>query len=70
MDNLILEKVPEMPTGERAVFAELIPAGIDCEDEKIRQSWIAEVSRRIKAVKEGKSQLLDFENLYNQNQHS
>ncbi len=68
MDNLLLEKVLEMPTGERVVFAELILASIDCEDEKIRQSWIAEVNKRIKAVKEGKSELLDFERLYNENQ--
>jgi len=66
MDNLLLEKVLEMPTDERVVFAELILASIDCEEEKIRQSWIAEVSNRIKAVNDGKSELLDFESLYNE----
>ncbi len=66
MDNLLLEKVPEMPANQRAVFAELILASIDCEEEKIRQSWIAEVSNRIKEVNDGKSELLDFERLYNE----
>lgn len=64
MDNLLLEKVLEMLGNERVVFAELIPADIDREEEKIRQSWIAEVNNRIKAVREGKSELLDFESAF------
>jgi hypothetical protein len=46
-------------------FAELILAGIDFEDEKIRTEWIQEVHDRIKAVSEGRTKLLDFEKLYN-----
>lgn len=34
MDNLLLEKVPEMPANERVVFAELILASIYCEEKK------------------------------------
>ena len=66
MDNALLEKALEMPPNERVAFAELILASIDYEEEKIRQSWIAEVNNRIKAVNEGKSRLLDFESLYNE----
>ena len=66
MDNALLEKALEMPPNERVVFAELILASIDYEEEIIRQSWITEVKNRIKAVNEGKSKLLDFESLYNE----
>ena len=66
MDNALLEKALEMPPNERVVFAELILASIDYEEDIIRQSWIIEVKNRIKAVSEGKSKLLDFESLYNE----
>ncbi|MDM8523173.1 addiction module protein [Desulfococcaceae bacterium HSG8] len=66
MDNVLLEKALEMPANERVVFAELILASIDYEEEEIRQSWIAEVCNRMKTVNEGKSELLDFERLYNE----
>ncbi|MDI6793695.1 MAG: addiction module protein [bacterium] len=66
MDNVLLEKAFEMPANERVTFAELILASIDYEEEKIRQSWIAEVNNRIKAVNEGKSKLLDFGSIYNE----
>jgi len=65
MDNALLEKAIELPLNERVAFAELILASIDYEEEKIRQSWIGEVNNRIKAVNEGKTKLLDFEGLYN-----
>ncbi len=66
MDSVLLEKALEMPANESVVFAELILASIDYEEEKIRRSWIAEVANRIKAVNEGRSELLDFEKLYNE----
>ncbi len=66
MDNTLLEKALEMPPNERVAFAELILASIDYEGDEIRQSWIAEVRRRMKAVNEGKAKLLDFESLYNE----
>lgn len=66
MDNALMEKALEMPPNERVVLAEMILASIDYEEDKIRRSWIAEVSNRIKAVNEGKSELLDFESLYNE----
>ena len=66
MDNLLLEKALEMPVNERIVFAELILASIDNEEEEIRRLWIDEVNNRIKTVKEGKSKLYDFESIYNE----
>jgi len=66
MDKALLEKALEMPPNERVAFAELILASIDYEEDIIRQSWIAEVNNRIKAVNEGKSKLLNFESLYNE----
>lgn len=69
MDNALLEKAFQMPPNERVVFAELILASIDYEEDKIRQSWSAEVSNRIKAVNEGGSKWLDFESLYNEDRY-
>jgi len=42
-----------MPPGERVVFAELILASIDHEEEEVR--------KRIEGVSQGKAELLDFE---------
>jgi len=64
MDKSLLEKALAMPPNERAALTELILASIDCEEEEIRQSWIAEVESRMKAVKEGRAKLLDFEGLF------
>lgn len=61
-----MEKVLEMTPNERAVFAELILASIDCEKDEILQSWITEVKNRMIAVNEGSAKLLDFEGLYNE----
>lgn len=66
MDNALLEKALEMPPNERVIFAELILASIDFEEEEIRQSWVTEVTSRMKAVNEGRAKLLDFEGLYNE----
>jgi len=66
MDKALLEKALEMPPEERVVFAELILASIDYEEDEIRESWVAEVKSRMKAVNEGKAKLLDFEGLYNE----
>ena len=66
MDKALLDKALEMPPEERVVFAELILASIDYEEDEIRESWIAEVKSRMKAVNEGKAKLLDFEGLYNE----
>ena len=64
MDKSLLDKVMEMPPNERVVFAELILASIEHEEAEVRSSWITEVKDRMKAVKEGKAKLLDFEKLY------
>ena len=64
MDTILLEKALELPPNERVAFAELILASIEHEEERIRQTWIMEVNDRIKAIKEGKATLLDFEELY------
>lgn len=66
MEKALLEKALEMPPNERVAFAELILASIDYEEDIIHQTWIAEVNHRIRAVNEGKSKLLDFESLYNE----
>jgi hypothetical protein len=64
MDKGLLDKALEMPPNERVIFAELILASIDHEEEEIRKSWLTEVKSRMKAVNEGKAKLLDFEKLY------
>ena len=69
MENALLEKALEMPPNERVAFAELILASIDYEEEGIRQSWIMEVKDRMRAVNEGKANLLAFEDLYNEDQY-
>ena len=66
MDTNLLDKAMKMPPKERVAFAELILASIDYEEEKNRKTWITEVKNRMKAVKEGKSKLLDFERVYNE----
>ncbi|MBN1899803.1 addiction module protein [Candidatus Sumerlaeota bacterium] len=66
MDKSLLEKALDMPPNERVVFAELVLASIDHEEDDIRRSWIKEVHKRIKAVKEGRAKLLDFEELYDE----
>ena len=66
MDKALLDKTLEMPPEERVVFAELILASIDYEEDENCESWIAEVKNRMKAVNEGRAKLLDFEGLYNE----
>ena len=64
MENRLLEEALKMLPSERVAFAELILASIDHEDEGIQQAWITEVQDRMKAVREGKAKLLDFQDLY------
>ena len=64
MENRLLDEALKMPPGERVAFAELILASIDHEEKGIQQAWIAEVKDRMKAVREGKTKLLDFQDLY------
>lgn len=66
MDSNLLDKAMKMSPKERVAFAELILASIDYEEDIIRKTWITEVKNRMKAVKEGKSKLLDFERVYNE----
>ena len=66
MDNTLLEKALQMPPNERVAFAELILASINHEEAEIRQVWIDEVKSRMKAVREGRAKLLDFESLYHE----
>ena len=63
MDKVLLEKALKMPPNERVIFAELILASIDKEDETLRQEWIGEVKNRMDAVRKGNSKLLDFDDL-------
>lgn len=64
METILLKKILEMPPNERLAFAELVLASIDYEEDEIRQSWLLEVKDRMKAVNEGRAELLDFEALY------
>ena len=64
MENRLLDEALKMPPSERVALAELILASIDHEDEGIRQAWIVEVQDRMKAVREGRARLLDFQDLY------
>lgn len=65
MDKKLFEKALKLPVNERAVFAELILASLDQENDEVRLAWLNEVKDRMKAVKEGNAKLLDFEALYN-----
>jgi hypothetical protein len=67
MDKHLMEKVLEMSPVERIVFAELILASTEYEEEKIRAAWLNEVQLRMKSVQDGKSKLLDFEKILNEN---
>lgn len=66
MDPMLLEKAMKMPPNERVALAEMILASIDHEDDEIRKTWIKEIKNRMEAVKEGRSKLLDFSQLYNE----
>jgi putative addiction module component (TIGR02574 family) len=61
MDKELFEKTLKLPPNERLVFAELILASLEHEEEEIRRAWVNEVNDRIKAVNDGRSNLLDFE---------
>ncbi|MCF6268114.1 MAG: addiction module protein [Melioribacteraceae bacterium] len=63
METILLDKALALPPNERVAFAELILASIEHEEEEIRKLWISEVKNRMKAVKERKAKLLDFEEL-------
>lgn len=65
MDKELLEKALKLPPNERLTFAELILASLEYEEDEVRFAWINEVNERMKAVKEGRAKLLDFEALYN-----
>ncbi len=65
MDKELFDKTLKMAPNERLAFAELILASLEHEDNEIRNLWINEVKERMIAVNEGKSNLLDFEALYN-----
>ncbi len=66
MDEILLKKSLEMPPSERVAFSEMILASIEQENDDVRKSWITEVKQRMKLVSEGKSQLLDFEDLFSE----
>jgi hypothetical protein len=65
MDKKLFQEALKMPPNERLTFAELILESLEYEEDEIRHKWIDEVNDRIKAVKEGRAKLLDFESLYN-----
>jgi len=66
MTQNLLDEALKMPPNERIEFAQLLMASIDCEEDKIRKLWIDEVNDRRQAVKDGRSQLIDFDSLYHE----
>jgi hypothetical protein len=64
MNVKLFDEAMKIPPRERVAFAELILASIDHEDEEIKKIWVSEVKDRMKSVQEGKSTLLDFNQLY------
>jgi len=64
MQNNLLKETMKIPPNERVALAEMILASIDNEDKDINNAWISEVQMRMKSVKDGKSELLDFNQLY------
>jgi hypothetical protein len=59
MDKKLFEKALKMPVNERVVFAELILASLDQENDEVRLAWLDEVNSRIKAAKEGSAKLIE-----------
>lgn len=66
MNSDLLERALKLPPSERVALAEVILESIDHKEDYIRQKWIVEVKERMKAVKEGRSKLLNFEDLYDE----
>ena len=64
MNKTLLEKVLDLPPIERVEFAQLILASLEVEDKSVRDAWIKEVERRINDYKNGKTQLIDFEEVF------
>ncbi|VAW35105.1 hypothetical protein MNBD_GAMMA01-622 [hydrothermal vent metagenome] len=62
----LLEQAIKMPPKERVELAQMILASIDNETDEINKIWVDEVQNRIKLVADGKSKLLDFNELYAQ----
>lgn len=60
----LLEQAIKIPPKERVALAESILASIDNESDEINKMWVDEVQNRIKSVADGKSKLLDFNELY------
>jgi putative addiction module component (TIGR02574 family) len=65
MDKELFEKALKLAPNERLAFAELILASLEHEEDEVRNAWMKEVKDRMNAVNEGKSKLLDFENIEN-----
>ncbi len=66
MDKELFDKALKIPPNERVLLAELILASIEYEENDVRDAWITEIKQRMKAVNENKSELLDFDMLYNE----
>jgi len=64
MNINLLDEAIKIPPKERVTLAEQILASIDYEDNNTNNAWVSEVKSRIKSVKEGKSNLLDFNQHY------
>jgi len=63
MDKLLINKAIELPPIQRVALAELLLASIDYEEDEIRDAWVGEVNERMKAVRDDRATLLDFDEL-------
>lgn len=66
MEHNLLNEALKMPPDKRVELAQLLFESIEYEDPAIRDKWLNEVEQRMKSVKEGKSQLLDFNVIYDE----
>ena len=54
----LLNEIADLPVKVRAQLADEILATLNPVDQDIQDAWVEEVHRRMKAVEEGKSELI------------
>ncbi len=60
MTQNLLDEAVKSPPNERVRLAELLLESIDYTNDEITQSWLLEVKNRMQSVKNGQTQLLNF----------
>ena len=64
MNSALLAKALEMPTNDKIELEELILASVADEDPEVSEVWNKEARSRMESVKEGKSRLLNIEDVF------